>query len=162
MHPSHERLTILVVDDEPENVRILGEALKDEYNVSVATNGKDALIAAMSEPHPDLILLDIVMPQMHGYAVCEHLKGNPGTAEIPIIFVTSLEDDEDEAKGLALGAADYVTKPLSISILKARVGIHLQLKQHQQFVESLLSGSDRGVEETKSEARALLKQLGNE
>ena len=156
------RGSILIVDDEPENIRILGEVLKDDYQISVANNGKDALISAMSEPHPDLILLDIVMPEMHGYAVCERLKANRSTAGIPIIFVTSLEDVENEAKGLEMGAVDYITKPFSIPIIKARVKIHMELRQHQQFVDSLLKNADKGIEETKSEARALLRQLGNE
>jgi PleD family two-component response regulator len=102
------------------------------------------------------------MPDMLGYAVCEHLKGNRATADIPIIFVTSLEDEEDEAKGLEMGAVDYITKPYRIPIIKARVRIHTQLRQHQRFIESLLKDKDKGIEQTKLEARALLRQIGNE
>ena len=162
MQPSDTKPRILIVDDEPSNIKILGDALADEYNISVATTGKDALIAAMSEPRVDLILLDIVMPEMHGYQVCERLKENIGTADIPVIFVTSLGEDSDETRGLDIGAADYITKPYNMAIIKSRIRVHIRLKQHEQFVASIRKSSDRDMDESRADVRALLRQLGNE
>lgn len=153
---------ILIVDDEEKNLRILKAALEDEFSIDLATTGKDAIIAAMSEPRPDLILLDVVMPEMHGFAACERLKENMNTADIPVIFVTSLGETADETRGLEVGAVDYITKPYNIPVIKARVRVHTRLKQHERFVQSLLKSPDQALEETKSRARELFRQLGNE
>lgn len=123
------RQKILIVDDVPISIKILQESLKDEYDICVVTSGKDALQLVAGDNRPDLILLDIIMPEMDGYETCARLKSNPHTANTPIIFLTVMDADEDEEKGLALGAVDYVTKPVSIPILKARVRTHLALKQ---------------------------------
>ncbi|MBF0119903.1 MAG: response regulator [Desulfobacterales bacterium] len=118
---------ILIVDDTEENIDVLSELLGDDYEVSVATDGETAL-QAVYDNHPDLILLDIMMPGMDGYEVCKKLKTNPATQDIPIIFVTAMSEVNDETKGLELGAIDYITKPISPSIVKARIKNHLELK----------------------------------
>jgi len=120
---------ILVVDDEPLNINILVDLLKDEYKMMAAKSGKQALKAARSANRPDLILLDIMMPEMSGYEVCSILKEDPATKEIPIMFVSAMNEDADETKGFALGAVDYITKPISPTILQARVKTHLALMQ---------------------------------
>ena len=128
-HNEVVRPTILIVDDTPENITVLGEMLHAQYAIRVATSGPRALISATSTPLPDLILLDVMMPEMDGYAVLGHLRENPVTAEIPVIFVTALDATEDETHGLEMGAADYITKPLRPSIVLARVHCQLELKK---------------------------------
>lgn len=123
-----ERATILIVDDVPGNIDILGGILADEYTVKVATNGRKALQLAESV-QPALILLDIMMPEMNGYEVCRCLKQNPATRDIPVIFVTALSDSGDEEKGFAVGAVDYLTKPINPPVALARAKIHLALRQ---------------------------------
>ncbi|RLA69572.1 MAG: diguanylate cyclase response regulator, partial [Epsilonproteobacteria bacterium] len=120
---------ILVVDDEPLNINILVDLLKDNYKMMAAKNGKQALKAARSANKPDLILLDIMMPDMDGYEVCSILKEDSTTKDIPIMFVSAMNEDSDETKGFELGAVDYITKPISPTILKARVQTHLALTQ---------------------------------
>jgi len=127
-----ERKTILIVDDTPGNIQILVEVLKNEYTTIVAVNGEKALRLAAKEPLPDLILLDVMMPGMDGYEVCTKLKIDEKTRDIPIIFVTAKADVEDELKGFELGAVDYITKPVSPPIVKARVRTHLALKEAKE------------------------------
>ena len=112
---------ILIVEDTPENIRLLVETLKDDHIVLATKSGEKGLRLARTEPRPDLILLDIMMPGMDGYAVCEALKADPRTRDIPVLFVTALTDERDEARGLALGAADYIVKPFRPAIVRARV-----------------------------------------
>ncbi len=119
--------TILIVDDHAANLSVLDHALADTYRVRAATSGRRALEVAVGEPRPDLILLDVVMPDMDGYAVVSSLQ-NSGLGHIPVIFVTAREAAEDEEKGLRLGAVDYITKPVNPAILRARVRAHLALK----------------------------------
>ncbi|MBF0162066.1 MAG: hybrid sensor histidine kinase/response regulator [Magnetococcales bacterium] len=121
------RSTILVVDDSPENLAILKRVLGERYSVRPAINGKVALKAAMVEPLPDLILLDIMMPEMDGFEVCERLKEDPLSREIPIIFITAKDQVEDETRGLKAGAVDYISKPFSIPVVMARVATHLAM-----------------------------------
>ncbi|HPF60096.1 MAG TPA: diguanylate cyclase [Candidatus Competibacteraceae bacterium] len=128
--------TILVVDDVIENIEILNNILSSCYRVLFATNGPDAL-AIVREQSPDLILLDVVMPDMNGYQVCARLKQHPITREIPVIFVTAKDQEEDEETGLQLGAVDYLTKPVRSSIVKLRVGIHLELKRYRDYLAAL-------------------------
>ncbi len=130
-----ERQTILVVDDTPDNITLLSALLKDRYKVRAANNGERALAIAASQPRPDLILLDIMMPGMDGYEVCERLKIDPHTADIPVIFLTAKVQVEDEEFGLRLGAVDYITKPISPPIVLARVETHLTLKRARQFLQ---------------------------
>ena len=129
--------SILIVDDTPVNIQMLVNALKDTYRVRVANGGLKALAIAKSDDPPDIILLDVRMPELDGYEVCRRLKQNPDTMQIPIIFVTTHGSSEDEAFGLNLGAVDYISKPFSIPVVKARVRTHLQLKRHTDKLESL-------------------------
>ncbi|MCP5159896.1 MAG: two-component system response regulator, partial [Gammaproteobacteria bacterium] len=130
-----ERQTLLIVDDTPDNITLLSGLLKNRYRIKVATHGERALKIAAMDPPPDLILLDIMMPGMDGYEVCQRLKADPYTASIPIIFLTAKVQVEDEEKGLKLGAVDYITKPISPPIVLARVETHLTLKNARQFLE---------------------------
>jgi putative two-component system response regulator len=127
--------TLLIVDDEPANLKVLTALLSDKYRIRAANSGARALKAAISEPRPELILLDIMMPEMDGYEVLARLKADPATREIPVIFVTARESEEDEAYGLGLGAVDYLTKPVRPTILQARVRNHLILKQASDFLQ---------------------------
>jgi spore germination protein YaaH len=119
--------TVLVVDDAPENLAVIGGILQPFFRVRVAKTGQRALGTAASESPPDLILLDVMMPQMDGYAVLAALQDNPDTRTIPVIFVTAMDADKDVERGLTLGAVDYVTKPVSPEVLLARVRVHLAL-----------------------------------
>lgn len=131
--------TVLVVDDEPLNIKMLSQALSPWYRLKAATNGQDALKIAASDDPPDLILLDVAMPAMSGYEVCNQLKSMHTTKDIPIIFVTARNSDEDEACGLDLGAVDYITKPFSLPIVMARIRNHLLLKSKTDMLEQLVS-----------------------
>ncbi len=128
MPQTFEKNTVLVVDDTPENLTVLGELLQPRFRVRVANSGRRALQVANSEPRPDLILLDVMMPEMDGYAVIRELRTNPGTRDIPVIFVTAMDADSDEEYGLSLGAVDYITKPIRPAIVLARVIAHMELK----------------------------------
>lgn len=118
---------ILIVDDTPENINILTDVL-DEYICQAALNGKRALEIVQKEPLPDIILLDIMMPEMDGYEVLKRLKSDDATRNIPVIFLTAMDDVEAEMRGLELGAIDYIVKPISPPIVKARIQNHLELK----------------------------------
>ena len=121
--------TILVVDDEPANLAVLSRLLGSTYAVRVSKSGEAALAAVAREPHPDLVLLDVMMPGLDGYGVLAHMKQDASLRDIPVIFVTSLEGDGDEERGLELGAVDYITKPVSPPVVLARVRAHLELKR---------------------------------
>jgi diguanylate cyclase (GGDEF)-like protein len=131
------RPVVLIVDDVATNVKILADALRDEYRIKVASNGADALETARTEPRPDLILLDIMMPEMDGYEVCRRLKNQPETSKIPVIFVTAKSTENDETLGFSLGAIDYITKPFSIPVVKARVRNHVTLKRQADQLEQI-------------------------
>ena len=137
MNPAEDKPIVLLVDDEPANLAILIETLQDACELIIAKNGKDALERAGGAKRPDLILMDIQMPVMSGYEACEALKQNPKTAAIPVIFITVLSDEEDEARGFELGAVDYITKPFSPGIVRARVQTQLELKKHRDHLEAL-------------------------
>ena len=126
--PSADPATILVVDDTADNLDLMAGLLQDRYRVKVAINGEKALQIARSGSPPDLILLDIMMPGLSGYQVCEQLKQDPATKDIPIIFLTAMAATEDETRGLELGAVDFITKPVNPPIVLARVATQLQLK----------------------------------
>jgi len=130
-----KKATILVVDDAPENLALMNGLLKEQYRVRIATNGRNALKIAVSQEPPDLILLDIMMPEMDGYEVCRQLKRDPGTTNIPVIFLTALAEMEDEKKGLEMGAVDYIVRPISAPIFLARVRNHLALKAMSDFLQ---------------------------
>lgn len=133
----NRQFAILVVDDTETNIDILMDALGDDYDIRVAMDGESAL-ENVAEDKPDLILLDIIMPGMDGYEVCRRLKDDPDTHDIPVIFLTAMTDEQNEAKGLALGAVDYVTKPFSSELVKARVSNQLELKKHQDHLQELV------------------------
>ena len=133
---------VLIVDDQQEHVEILVQILDELYELRVALNGPEALQVAESAHAPDLILLDIMMPGMGGYEVCRRLKSNDRTKDIPVLFVTSLNDVEDETKGLELGAIDYITKPFSPATVRARIKNHLKTKRQKDLLEDLCSIDD--------------------
>jgi len=125
---------ILIVDDVPKNLQVLaGMLVKKNYELAIATNGREALVR-LEEISPDLILLDIMMPEMDGFETCRKLKENPSTAEIPVIFLTAKTDPEDILKGFELGGVDYVTKPFNSTELLARVHTHLELKRAREIL----------------------------
>jgi diguanylate cyclase (GGDEF)-like protein len=121
-----QKQIILIVDDEKRNIDLLVNLLNEEYDIIVAKAGKQALKLVFSKNPPDLILLDIIMPELDGYEVCRQIKATEKTKEIPIIFITAMTDDHDEYKGLELGAIDYITKPIRPRIVKARIKNHIQ------------------------------------
>lgn len=130
---------ILLVDDVPKNLQILGNALKsDDLTVAFATNGKKAL-EYVQKKQPDLILLDIMMPDMDGYEVCKRIKEDTQTMHIPIIFITAMSDADDEYRGFELGGADYITKPFNPRLVRARVESQLRLKRKTDLLEKLSS-----------------------
>jgi putative two-component system response regulator len=131
-----EKPRILAVDDVAENLTILASILQQHYDVLVSTSGEEALAFAHQIPGPDLILLDVVMPDLDGFEVCRLLKSDPKTAQIPVIFLTAQSDIKDEQDGFDLGASDYISKPISPPIVLARVKTHLQTKTVQDFLRS--------------------------
>jgi sigma-B regulation protein RsbU (phosphoserine phosphatase) len=118
---------ILIVDDEPTNLQLMRQLLAGKYQLSFASNGIEAIELALAVK-PDIILLDIMMPEMDGYETCRQLKSNPQTANIPVIFATAMGEEEDESRGFEVGGVDYITKPVKLQILKARVETHLRLR----------------------------------
>ena len=127
-----QKKTLLVVDDAPANIQVVQSILKDEYKIRVATSGEKALELVKGQPLPDLILLDVMMPGLDGYQVCEQLKAASETHDIPVIFLTGLTEVDDETKGLEIGAVDYIRKPFSPAIVKARVRTHLLLRDSRE------------------------------
>ncbi|MCG5511212.1 response regulator [Ectothiorhodospira lacustris] len=131
-----DKLTVLIVDDEPVNLSLLTELLRADYRVRAAGSGRHALKAAASNPPPDLILLDVMMPEIDGYTVLETLRTHPDTRDIPVIFLTALSDAVDEERGLECGANDYITKPIKPAVLRARVRTQLDVKQARDFLQN--------------------------
>lgn len=127
---------ILIIDDVPETIRLIGHLLGSDYRILFATEGSAGLELAQ-RMLPDLILLDVLMPGMDGFKLCNRLKHDPLTGEIPVIFVTALADEFDETQGFAVGGVDYITKPIRPAILKARVKTHLELKQNRDLLRRL-------------------------
>ena len=129
-----DKTTVLVVDDTPDNLTLINNLLRDRYRVKLANGGERALRICATDSKPDLILLDIMMPEIDGYEVCRRLKANPATMDIPVIFLTAKVQVEDEQLGFDVGAVDYITKPVSPPILLARVKTHLALAQARTFL----------------------------
>lgn len=150
-----ERSTILVVDDTPENLSLMSELLKGTYRVKLANNGEKALAIANGVEPPDLILLDIMMPGIDGYEVCRRLKANDRTRAIPVMFLTAKSGIDDERDGLALGAVDYITKPINPSIVMARVGNHVALKGLTDFLRDKNSFLEQEVTRRTRELTAI-------
>lgn len=136
MNTAERRHKILIVDDTKENIELLMELFRGDYRVSAATTPERALKLARSDPQPDLVLLDILMPEMDGYQVCAALKNHESTKRIPVIFVTAVSEVMDAAKGFASGAVDYITKPFHPPVVKARVALHLDLKNKYELLET--------------------------
>jgi putative two-component system response regulator len=156
--------TILIVDDEPTNIDVLKSVLKSHYALKVANNGRLALRLAASANPPDLILLDVVMPDMDGYEVCRLLKRDETTRGIPVVFVTARSEVEEETLGFSLGAEDYITKPVSAPVVLARVATHLSLHDRSRLLEelvrqrtALLEKKTIELEETRMQ---ILRRLG--
>lgn len=151
------RPVVLLVDDTPFNIDVLRGVLAGAYTLKVATNGEKALALAQMQPQPDLILLDVMMPGMDGYEVCQRLKANPQTRGIPVIFVTSMNEVEDEQHGFEVGGVDYITKPVSPPLVQARVATHLRLYAHERHLSELVSARTRELESTRLE---IIRRLG--
>ena len=145
-----EKQTVLVVDDATENIDIIVGLLKEQYRVKAAVNGVKALAIVEKKP-PDLILLDIMMPEMDGYEVISNLKSNPSTRDIPVIFLTGKTEVSDETKGFELGAIDYISKPFNPAVVKARVHTHMELVLQRKKTEQLLANilPEKVIEELK-------------
>jgi len=149
----HEKPTLLIVDDERLHINILNKMLKESYEIKVALNGRQAVDRAISFPQPDLILLDIQMPELDGFKVLSLLQKDTRTREIPVIFITAMDSEGDETKGLKLGAVDYITKPFSPAIVNARIKIHLKLlkqkcelqEMHQQVLALSITDELTGI-----------------
>jgi diguanylate cyclase (GGDEF)-like protein len=131
-----EKRTILIADDDPGNIEILNDILEEEYDIMFAMEGPRAL-ELVREQMPDLVILDVMMPGLSGYEVCRELKKDPKTANIPVVFLTSLDNDQGEAYGLELGAIDYIGKPIRPPIVKVRVRNHMELKKSRDLLEVL-------------------------
>ncbi len=160
-----KRQTILIVDDEPVNLSVLNGILSESYKVRAANSGERALKVAVTDPRPDLILLDIMMPEMDGYSVLAKLKRDPLTRDIPVIFFTAMEADENEEDGFVLGAVDYITKPIRPGILLARVKTQLMLKQSRDFLHNknayLEAEISRRMEENQVIQNASIRALAH-
>src|ERR1700751_1850555 len=154
-----EKKTVLLVDDTPANIQVVNSILKDIYKIRIATNGPKALELAKVAPPPDLVLLDVMMPEMDGYEGCKSLKSDPGTRDIPVIFLTGQTEVEDETRGFDVGAVDYIHKPFSPAVVKARVHTHLVLREKSCENEALLLqalGHGRETEVIEQFGRGLL------
>ncbi len=150
MSDEEEKPVVLAVDDTPENLDVVKGILVPEYKVKVVTSGAVALKIVEKQP-PDIILLDVMMPEMDGYEVCRRLKANPATAEIPVIFLTAKDQTADEAEGFALGAADYIHKPVNPPILQARVKTHVALKKSFDKLHDMSEALARAKERMEAE-----------
>ncbi|SDS52550.1 response regulator [Pseudomonas oryzae] len=157
MSSDQAQSTILLVDDVAENIDILNEVLSPHYRIRIALSGEKALKIAASATPPDLILLDIMMPGMDGYHVCQQLKSNPDTRDIPVIFVTAMNEVEDEQRGLELGAVDYIAKPISPAIVLARVRTHLALYDQNRELARQVSERTAELFNTRQQ---IIRRLG--
>lgn len=157
-HQDDNRATILAVDDTPENLAVIGGLLRPHYHVRVANSGERALHVASTSPQPDLILLDVMMPGLDGYGVLARLRADPRLREIPVIFVTAMDQDEDEQRGLQLGVVDYISKPIRPAVLLARVHTHLELKRARDLLRNQNDYLEREVSRRMHE-NELVKDL---
>ncbi len=155
---SSTRSTVLIVDDTPENLTILGETLRPHYRVRAAISGERALHAVTIGALPDVILLDVMMPDMDGYQVLQALKADAATRDIPVIFVTAMDSVEGETHGLALGAVDYITKPFNPDIVLARVRTHIELAKARERLHDENAWLEREVARRTNE-NALIRDL---
>ena len=150
-------MKILIVDDDPVNIGVLANALKDSYEICTAQDGYDA-ISLIKEQLPDLVLLDVMMPELDGLEVCRLIRSEGTFADMPIIFVTAVDSLEGEVRGLELGAVDYITKPVNISLMKLRVRNQLELRRHRNMVNEqnlLLTRQKQELEATLGRVKRL-------
>ncbi|MEZ9131218.1 HD-GYP domain-containing protein [Vibrio breoganii] len=157
LHQDQDKPLLLIVDDTAENIDVLAGLLKQDYRIRIATNGELALKLAQVMPLPDLILLDIMMPEIDGFEVCRQLKSQDNTQHIPVIFVTAKISPEDEIKGLQLGAVDYIGKPIVPPIAKQRIETHLALSDQSKQLYLKVKEQTKVIKQTNVE---LLKRLG--
>jgi len=155
---SPEKKTLLLVDDAPANLHAANAILKDDYKVRIATGGEKALELTSARPIPDLILLDVMMPEMDGYEVCARLKSNPETRDIPVIFLTAMTEEADETRGFEVGAVDYIHKPFSPSVVKARVRTHLMLRDAREQLSKQLLAINNELEMARQIQLSILPQ----
>jgi putative two-component system response regulator len=151
-----QKPVILAVDDATDLLALMGKALSADYQVITAADAGTAIEKASAEPRPDLILLDVEMPDVNGFEVCQALKGEPRTADIPVIFLTGKAEAQAQVEGFQLGAVDYVTKPINAGVLRARVRMHLALVNRRHELEALVSERTAQLEKTRAE---LIKRL---
>lgn len=152
-----DKQIILVVDDTPENIDVMSGILRADYKVKAALSGEKALKIAQTVPAPDIILLDVMMPDMDGYEVCRQLKNNPQTRDIPVIFVTAKDAESDETFGLDLGAVDYLAKPISPAIVQARIKTHLSLYDQNRHLEKTVQDRTKDLVQTQLQ---IIQRLG--
>src|SRR5688572_17979023 len=149
--PADDRPVVLCVDDAKDLLALMGKALGEDYRVITADNGGDAISAAFGEPRPDLILLDIDMPEVSGLEVCQALKGEAQTASIPVVFLTARTGMQEQVEGLEQGAVDYITKPFNAFVLRARVRIHIALANQRYELERLVQERTEQLDKTRTE-----------
>jgi len=150
------RPTVLVVDDDPSNLILMDRMLGKDYNIQKASNGQEAIDLAFANP-PDLILVDVMMPIMDGFEVCRRIKENASTIHVPVIFITGKNEIKDEELGFAIGASDFIHKPISAPIVVARVRTQLKIK----FMQDYLRGELSRLQENASDKSTPLQQLKN-
>ncbi|MFN3237426.1 MAG: PleD family two-component system response regulator [Pseudomonadales bacterium] len=150
-----DKAKVLVVDDQETVIKVMERMLGDTYEVIVAKSGESALEMARNKL-PDLILLDMVMPEMNGIEVCQRLRKDPLTSGIPVIFVTSMDDRHNEETGLKAGAVDYISKPPTPGIVHARVKVHLEKNRQAKFIQAVASGYYSNPEQIRNQAKALM------
>jgi two-component system, sensor histidine kinase and response regulator len=150
--------TVLIVDDVPENIDVLKNILKDKYKIQVGLSGRDALEIMKQEPKPDLVLLDVMMPDIDGYDVCHSMKQDDTLTSIPIIFVTAKNETDDEAYGFFAGGVDYITKPIKPAVVEARVKTHLQIKRQRERLRDV----NRNLEDTVRQRTRALTEANQE
>ncbi len=160
MNRTLEKRHLLVVDDAPENIDVLKGILIPDYVLHAATSGPLAL-KIVARHRPDLILLDVMMPGMDGHEVCRRLKADPASATIPVIFVTAMADSEDERRGLALGAVDYITKPIQPEVARARIATHIALADQQRACRETVIQRTRELEQVQRDAIYMLGEAGH-
>ncbi|MDH4200019.1 MAG: response regulator [Spirochaetia bacterium] len=156
-----EKYTILLVDDEPNNLKLLRQILQSKYETRVALNGAEALQRVYIEPLPELILLDIMMPEMSGYDVCKKLKADPKIAHIPVIFITAMTGVEDEMLGFEAGAVDYIQKPVSVPITLSRIATHIALANQKRECEKSVELKTKELQDTQKAGIYMLAEAGH-
>ncbi len=152
------RPTVLVVDDADENLMLMESILAKEYSLKLCNKGKDALDYAFASP-PDLILLDVMMPDIDGFETCRRLKANQLLEDVPVIFITSKNEDEYEEYGFAVGASDFIHKPINAAIVKARVKTHLKIKFVKDYLRNENLRLETGLNQSSSERAEVMKML---